>query len=118
MPISWASRPRSTLMACSIRARCAATCRHASKESALRRVHWSELTTVDFAALDAETTIAVLPVAAIEQHGPHLPVSTDTAIGEGLIAETLRRLPEDLSILILPTQAIGKSNEHLRSPGT
>jgi creatinine amidohydrolase len=84
----------------------------------LRRVYWSELTTVDFAALDAETTIAVLPVAAIEQHGPHLPVSTDTAIGEGLIAETLRRLPEDLSILILPTQAIGKSNEHLRSPGT
>ena len=84
----------------------------------MRRVYWSELTTVDFAALDAETTIAVLPVAAIEQHGPHLPVSTDTAIGEGLIAETLRRLPEDLSILILPTQAIGKSNEHLRSPGT
>jgi creatinine amidohydrolase len=84
----------------------------------LRRVYWSELTTVDFAALDPETTIAILPVAAIEQHGPHLPVSTDTAIGEGMIAETLRRLPEDLSILILPTQAIGKSNEHLRSPGT
>ena len=84
----------------------------------MRRLYWSELSTVDFAALDPETTIAVLPVAAIEQHGPHLPVSTDTAIGEGMIGETLRRLPEDLSILILPTQAVGKSNEHLRSAGT
>jgi creatinine amidohydrolase len=79
---------------------------------------WGDLTTSDFAGLDPEATIAVLPVAAIEQHGPHLPVSTDTVIADGMITEVLKQLPEDLSILVLPTQAIGKSNEHLRSPGT
>jgi creatinine amidohydrolase len=84
----------------------------------LRKLYWSELTTEEFAGLDPEHTIVVMPVAAIEQHGPHLPVATDTAIAGGMIGEVLRRLPEDLSILILPTQAVGKSNEHLRSPGT
>lgn len=79
---------------------------------------WSELATTDFAGLDPETTIAVWPIAATEQHGPHLPVATDTAIADGMVAEVLRRLPDDLRILVLPTQAIGKSNEHLRSPGT
>lgn len=84
----------------------------------MRRHFWAELTTEDFKGLDAERTIAVLPVAAIEQHGPHLPVSTDTVIADGMIAETLKLLPDDVSILVLPTQAVGKSNEHLRSRGT
>lgn len=84
----------------------------------MRKLYWSELTTTDFAGLDPETTIVVWPIAATEQHGPHLPVATDTAIADGMVAEVLTRLPDDLSILVLPTQAIGKSNEHLRSPGT
>ncbi|MBX6425138.1 MAG: creatininase family protein [Variibacter sp.] len=84
----------------------------------MRKTYWSELATTDFAGLDPETTIAVLPVAAMEQHGPHLAVSTDTVIAEGMIAEVLKRLPADLSILVLPTQTIGKSDEHIRSPGT
>lgn len=83
----------------------------------MRKLFWAELTTAEFAALDRET-IAVLPVAAIEQHGPHLAVVTDTAIGEGMIGEVIARLPADLPLVILPTQQIGKSNEHLRSPGT
>lgn len=84
----------------------------------MRKLHWSELTSEEFAGLDPETTIVVWPIAAIEQHGPHLPVATDTAIAEGMIGEVKARLPDDLTILILPIQAIGKSNEHLRSPGT
>nr|WP_246700553.1 creatininase family protein [Variibacter gotjawalensis] len=79
---------------------------------------WGDLTTEDFAGLDPEATIAVLPVAAIEQHGPHLPVSTDTVIADGMIAEVAKRLPDDISALILPTQNIGKSNEHISFAGT
>jgi creatinine amidohydrolase len=83
----------------------------------MRKLFWAELTTREFAALTPET-IAVLPIAAIEQHGPHLAVSTDTVIAEGMVAEVVARLPADLPVVILPTQQIGKSNEHLRSPGT
>jgi creatinine amidohydrolase len=84
----------------------------------MRKRFWGELKTTEFAALDANTTVAILPVAATEQHGPHLPVSTDTALMEGMIATVLARMPNDLDLLFLPIQAIGKSNEHLRSPGT
>jgi creatinine amidohydrolase len=80
--------------------------------------HWGELTTEDFRGLNPERVVALLPVAAIEQHGPHLPVLTDTAIAEGMLALLRRRLPDDLTVLALPTQAYGKSNEHLLSPGT
>jgi creatinine amidohydrolase len=79
---------------------------------------WAELKSSEFAALDANSTIAVLPVASTEQHGPHLPVMTDSAIMEGMIAAVLSRLPDDLGVLFLPVQTIGKSNEHIRSRGT
>jgi creatinine amidohydrolase len=79
---------------------------------------WAELKSSEFAGLDPNSTLAILPVASTEQHGPHLPVMTDTAIAEGLIKTVLARLPDDLRLLFLPTQTIGKSNEHLRSGGT
>jgi creatinine amidohydrolase len=83
-----------------------------------RTPYWADHTTEDFKGLDPETTIAVLPIAAVEQHGPHLPISTDTDIANGMIREVLRLLPANLRVLVLPTQQIGKSNEHIRSPGT
>jgi creatinine amidohydrolase len=83
-----------------------------------RRFFWGELTSDDFKGLDPEKTIAILPVAATEQHGPHLPVMTDVAIAQGMIDLLKDRLPEDLQVLVLPIQSIGKSNEHLLSPGT
>jgi creatinine amidohydrolase len=83
---------------------------------------WADLSTRDFALLQASgtagATVAVLPVAATEQHGPHLPVSVDTTLVDGVIAAALPHLPEDLSVLFLPTQQVGKSNEHIRFPGT
>lgn len=79
---------------------------------------WMDLTTEQFRGLDPERTIAVLPIAAVEQHGPHLPVSTDTEIALGMVRETLKVLPADQPVLFLPVQQVGKSNEHIRSPGT
>jgi len=84
----------------------------------MRSAYWADHTTDDLRGLDPEGTIAVLPIAAVEQHGPHLPVSTDTEIANGMVRETIGRLPDDLRALFLPVQAVGKSNEHLRSPGT
>ncbi|MCW6509017.1 creatininase family protein [Lichenifustis flavocetrariae] len=79
---------------------------------------WAEWTWADFEATDMAETIAVLPVAAIEQHGPHLPVGVDTFIMEGYLRRVAATLPADLPVLFLPVQAIGKSNEHIEYPGT
>src|SRR5258708_40040709 len=84
----------------------------------LPRRYWHEMTTLDFRESETAEWIAVLPVAAIEQHGPHLPVYTDTCIAEGMISRAIELLPEDLPVTFLPVQADGKSNEHISSPGT
>lgn len=82
-----------------------------------RPFYWEDMTTEDFASVDPET-IAILPIAATEQHGPHLPVATDSAISVGMIELLRDRLPVDISVLVLPHQKIGKSNEHMLGPGT
>ena len=79
---------------------------------------WQTLTTVDAGAIGESDPVVVLPVAAIEQHGPHLPLSTDLEIGLGLLSEAFRRLPDDFPAWALPPQAIGCSREHARFPGT
>lgn len=77
---------------------------------------WQDLTTEDFKTLPPDT-VAIMPTAAIEQHGPHLPVSVDTTINEGLVARACKALG-DAPVLVLPTLCIGKSDEHTNFPGT
>ena len=79
---------------------------------------WQDMTTRDFADGDTAAWIAVLPVAAIEQHGPHLPVFTDACIAEGLVRSAIGFMPDEMPATFLPVQAIGKSNEHIAFPGT
>jgi creatinine amidohydrolase len=83
----------------------------------LRR-RWQDMTTEEFRTLDAARVIAILPVAAIEQHGPHLPVEVDARINEGVLARTLELLPGELPVTVLPAMPVGKSNEHTAFPGT
>lgn len=84
--------------------------------------YWADLGTLDFVRLQcspqADRVVAVLPVAATEQHGPHLPLSVDTTIVDAVLQAALPLLPAELPVLVLPTQAVGKSNEHARFPGT
>lgn len=80
--------------------------------------YWQDLTTRDFSSLDAEQTVVILPVAAIEQHGPHLPLSTDAEINAGIVKRALTMLSELPTVLVMPAQVIGDSLEHLSYPGT
>ena len=61
--------------------------------------------------------VCVLPLAATEQHGPHLPQSTDADIAAGLMAEAAARLPTHLVAVAHPVEAVGASQEHERFPG-
>jgi len=79
--------------------------------------HWQDLAWTDFATLPPDA-VAVLPVAAVEQHGPHLPVSVDATINAGILARALDLLPPTLTVLALPMQSVGLSVEHVRFPGT
>jgi creatinine amidohydrolase len=83
---------------------------------------WADRSTQDFAQRlhdgQAAHTIAVLPVAATEQHGPHLPLSVDTVLVDGVVAAALPHLAPDLDVLFLPTQSVGLSPEHARFAGT
>ena len=74
---------------------------------------WQDLAWTNFQSLP-DDTIAILPVAAVEQHGPHLPISVDATINAGILAATLEMLPPDATVLALPMQSVGLSVEHVR----
>jgi creatinine amidohydrolase len=83
-----------------------------------RRVWWGDFATTEFENLDPIETIALFPIAATEQHGPHLGCGTDATIARGMLGTLVPMLPDHLDLRILPIQSVGKSNEHLHAPGT
>jgi creatinine amidohydrolase len=80
--------------------------------------YWGDLTTNSFGSMDPNLTVAILPVAAIEQHGPHLPLNTDAEICEGLVKRVVNNTNDRLQIIALPLMQIGESSEHQDFPGT
>lgn len=79
---------------------------------------WAEMAWTDFKPDEMAETIAVLPVAAVEQHGPHLPLGVDLFLMQGYIERVAERLPSKLPVLFLPIQSVGTSIEHCDFPGT
>jgi creatinine amidohydrolase len=74
-------------------------------------IHWPDIT-------DSARWIAVLPLAATEQHGPHLPLGTDVMIGDAYLARVRELLPSTAPVTFLPAQPVGISTEHIDFPGT
>lgn len=79
---------------------------------------WADLSSADFAALDRQRSMAVLPLAATEQHGPHLPLSVDADLAGAMTRAAAARLPRDFPAWFLPVQGVGFSPEHLGFAGT
>lgn len=79
---------------------------------------WTQIDWSGVAAADAARWIAVLPLAATEQHGPHLPLETDVLIGEAYLARVRELLPPAIPATFLPIQKVGISTEHTDYPGT
>jgi len=82
------------------------------------RRDWATLSSVDASAVAARDPALVLPLAATEQHGPHLPPSTDVDIGRGILDAALGMLPPDVEAWTLPAVSVGASLEHERFAGT
>ena len=80
--------------------------------------HLAHLSWADIEALDKETGVVILPIGAVEQHGPHLPTLTDSLIITGIVEAMLNALPDHVQAWVLPPMNYGKSNEHINFPGT
>ncbi len=79
---------------------------------------WQTKSSAEIGHQDPDRTVAILPVAAIEQHGPHLPLGVDAMINQGIIEKAMDRVPEKLQVLVLPMLPVGKSDEHIEFAGT
>jgi len=79
---------------------------------------WSDIRLSEVDRTKARDWIAVLPLAATEQHGPHLPFETDTLIAQAYLARVRAILPKDLPVTFLPIEPVGISTEHIAYPGT
>lgn len=79
---------------------------------------WTDIHWPDISGTGPARWIAVLPLAATEQHGPHLPVGTDVMITQAYLARVRELLPDGIPATFLPLQPVGISTEHIGYPGT
>lgn len=83
----------------------------------VKRYLMHEMTWPEFKEAIKES-IVILPVGSTEQHGFHLPLGTDTIIGTEILTRAIKKLPEDIKVIVAPSLSIGLSNEHIDFPGT
>lgn len=79
---------------------------------------WTAFRSAAVGKAEASRWIAVLPLAATEQHGPHLPFETDVLIGQAYLAQVRALVPDNLPVTFLPIEPVGISTEHIAYPGT
>ena len=89
-----------------------------SMTSTLPPRDWTDIHWPDVSGAGPARWIAVLPLAATEQHGPHLPVGTDVMIAQAYLARVRELLSDTLPVTFLPLQPVGISTEHIGYPGT
>lgn len=80
--------------------------------------YWADYSTAAISERDLSKSVIILPIAAVEQHGPHLPLGVDSIINRAIVERVVAQLQRDADVLILPPMNIGKSDEHLAFPGT
>src|SRR5262245_28515307 len=83
-----------------------------------RSVMWKELTAADLAAKAAADAVVLLPVASMEQHGPHLPVGVDTILCEGVCRRAAEAVSTALPVIVAPTLWCGMAEHHMAFGGT
>ena len=86
--------------------------------AALATHRWDALSSQDFAHIHPARAVAVLPLGATEQHGPHLPLNVDTVLVDGVVRDAMTHLDPKDPVLVLPTQTVGLSTEHIAFAGT
>jgi creatinine amidohydrolase len=84
----------------------------------IQSVMWKELTAEDLRAKAAVDAIVVLPVASMEQHGPHLPVGVDTILCEGVCKAGAEAAAADVPVVVAPTLWCGMAEHHMAFGGT
>jgi creatinine amidohydrolase len=84
----------------------------------MANVEWARLTAPELKDLAARDALVVLPVASLEQHGPHLPTSVDTMLATEVSLRAARLLAATEPVVVLPCQWMGMSEHHLPFGGT
>ena len=84
----------------------------------MRSVMWKELTAEDLRAKAAADAIVILPVASMEQHGPHLPVGVDTFLCAAVCRGGAERAAKDVPVVVAPTLWCGMAEHHMAFGGT
>lgn len=78
-------------------------------------MRWEELTSPELGALDRNSTVVVLPIGSVEQHGNHMPVGTDTYLAQAVSIAAANKVA---GVIVMPPPWYGFSAHHMRFPGS